>query len=133
MTDPDSTTAATRLDKWLWAARFFKTRQLAAEAVKGGHVEVNGVRAKPARGVRIGDRLSIRKAPFDFAIRVTGLRERRVSATEAQDLYEESAESIEKREKLRLALRSQARQIVFDNRKPDKRDRRKGRDRKRGE
>lgn len=129
MTDTDSTT---RLDKWLWAARFYKTRQLAAEAVKGGHVEVNGARAKPARGVKVGDRLSVRKAPFDFHIRVTGLRERRVSAREAQELYEESAESIDKREQLRLTLRSQASQIVFDNSKPDKRDRRRGRERKRG-
>lgn len=132
MTDPESTAATTRLDKWLWAARFFKTRQLAAQAVKGGHVEVNGVRAKPARSIRVGDRLSIRKAPFEFVIQIIGLRERRVSAKEAQGLYEESDESMEKRGQLRQALRSQARQIVFDDRKPDKRERRKGRDRKRG-
>jgi ribosome-associated heat shock protein Hsp15 len=132
MSNPESAEAATRLDKWLWAARFFKTRQLAADAVKGGHVAVNGVRAKPARSVRVGDRLSIRKAPFDYVIRVTGLRDRRVSAKEARELYEESAQSMEKRERLRETLRSQARQIVFDDRKPDKRDRRKGRDRKRG-
>lgn len=127
------TDSGTRLDKWLWAARFYKTRQLAAEAVKGGHVQINGARAKPSRSVRIGDRLSIRKAPFDFHIQVTDLRERRVSAKEAGGLYEESAASIEKREQLRLTLRSQAKQIIFDDRKPDKRDRRKGRDRKRGE
>lgn len=129
MADSD---AATRLDKWLWAARFYKTRQLAAEAVKGGHVEVNGVRAKPARGVKIGDWLSIRKTPFDFDVTVTDLRERRVSAKEAQTLYEESAESIDKRERVRLTLRSRANQVVFDNKKPDKRDRRTGRERKRG-
>lgn len=128
MTDPES---ATRLDKWLWAARFYKTRQIAAEAVKGGHVEVNGARAKPARAVKAGDRIKIRKTPFDFDIQVTGLRERRVSAREAQGLYEESRESIEKREQLRTSLRSQAKQIMYDTKKPDKRDRRKGRERKR--
>jgi ribosome-associated heat shock protein Hsp15 len=122
----------TRLDKWLWASRFYKTRQLAAEAVKGGHVEVNGARAKPARGIRIGDRVSVRKAPFDFDITVLELRERRVSAKEAQSMYEESQDSIDKREKLRLTLRSQSQQILYDTNKPDKRDRRQARERKRG-
>lgn len=129
MTDSDPTT---RLDKWLWAARFYKTRQLAAESVNGGHVEVNGARAKPARGVRIGDRIRVRKAPFDYDIEVLELRERRVSAPEAQGMYEESQESIERREQLRMTLRSQAQQIVYDTAKPDKRDRRHGRERKRG-
>lgn len=130
VTDSDPTT---RLDKWLCAARFYKTRQLAAEAVKGGHVEVNGARAKPARGLRVGDRIEVRKAPFDFSIEVLDLRERRVSAREAQGLYEESPESIEKREQIRTLLRSQAQQILYDSRKPDKRDRRQARGRKRGE
>lgn len=129
LSDCDSTT---RLDKWLWAARFYKTRQLAAEAVKGGHVEVNGGRAKAARSVKIGDRLCVRKAPFDYDIEVTGLRERRVSAKEARELYRESAGSIRKREEVRVALRSRATQIIFDSKKPDKRDRRRGRERKRG-
>lgn len=129
MNDSSSTI---RLDKWLWAARFYKTRQLAAEAVKGGHVEVNGARAKPARGVRIGDRLHVRKAPFDFHVEVLDLRERRVSATEAQGLYEESSESIARREKLKTTLRSQARQILYDTKKPSKRERQQARDRKRG-
>lgn len=129
MTDSDPTT---RLDKWLWAARFYKTRQLAAEAVKGGHVEVNGARAKPARGIRVGDHIDVRKTPFDFSIEVVGLRERRVSAAEAQGLYEESRESVEKRERLRTTLRSQGRQILYDSKKPDKRDRRHARERKRG-
>ena len=129
VTDSEPTT---RLDKWLWAARFYKTRQLAADAVKGGHVEVNGARAKPARGVKIGDRISVRKAPFDFNIEVRGLRERRVSAREAQGLYEESQDSIDKREQLRLTLSSQAQQILYDTRKPDKRDRRHAREQNRG-
>lgn len=129
MTDTDPTT---RLDKWLWAARFYKTRQLAADAVKGGHVAVNDARAKPARNIRVGDRINMRKAPFDYEFEVRGLRERRVSAREAQELYEESQASIDRREQLRLTLRSQAQQIMYDTRKPDKRDRRHGRERKRG-
>lgn len=129
MTDSSDTT---RLDKWLWAARFYKTRQLAADAVKGGHVEVNGSRAKPARGVKVGDRLRVRKAPFEFDVRVVDLRERRVSAREAQGLYEESSESIEKREQLRTTLRGQAQQILYDTKKPSKRDRQQARHRKRG-
>jgi len=123
---------ATRLDKWLWSARFYKTRQLAAEAVKGGHVEVNGSRAKPSRGVRVGDRIKVRKAPFDFDIEVLDLREKRVSAKEAAGLYRETGHSVDKREQLRVTLRSQARQILYDTKKPDKRDRRHARDRKRG-
>lgn len=129
MTDSNPTT---RLDKWLWAARFYKTRQLAAEAVKGGHVEVNGARAKPARGVRVGDHLRVRKAPFDFDIEVLDLRERRVSAREARGLYEECAASLEKREQLRMTLRGQAQQILYDAKKPPKRERRQARERKRG-
>lgn len=124
---------STRLDKWLWAARFYKTRQLAVEAVKGGHVEVNGARAKPARGVKVGDRLRVRKAPFDYDIEVLELPDRRVSASEARGLYRESVESAEKREQLRLTLRSQAQQILYDTKKPSKRDRRQARDRKRGD
>lgn len=120
------------MDRWLWSARFYKTRQLAADAIKGGHVEVNSVRAKPARGVKIGDRICVRKAPFVFDIVVLGVRERRVSARDAQDLYEESTESIEKRETLQVTLRSQAQQILYDAKRPSKRDRRDARDRKRG-
>lgn len=121
-----------RLDRWLWSARFYKTRQLATDAIKGGHVEVNGTRAKPARAVKIGDRICVRKAPFDFVIVVLGLRQRRVSARDAQGLYEESAESVAERETLKMTLRSQAQQVLFDEKRPSKRDRRDARDRKRG-
>ncbi|MDZ7840075.1 MAG: RNA-binding S4 domain-containing protein [Gammaproteobacteria bacterium] len=123
---------STRLDKWLWAARFYKTRQLAADSIKGGHVTVNGVRAKPARTVKLGDRIGVRKPPFDFDIEVLELRERRVSAVEAQKMYVETRESIDTREQLRLTLRNQSQQIMYDTRKPDKRERRHGRERKRG-
>lgn len=125
-------TTKTRLDQWLWSARFYKTRPLASEAVKGGHVEVNGTRAKPARSVNVGDRLRVRKAPFEFILEVLALRRRRVSAQEARRLYQESNLSIENRERLKLTLRSQAQQIVYDRDKPAQRDRRRARERKRG-
>jgi len=126
-------TDTTRLDKWLWAARFYKTRQIAADAIKGGHVSVNGARAKPARAVKVGDRISLRKAPFDFEIEVLRLGGRRVAASEAQNWYLENPASIEKRRQLRQTLRGQARQMLYDTGKPGKRDRRHARDRKRGE
>ena len=70
-----------RLDKWLWAARFFKTRTLAVEAIEGGRVSVNGDHAKPAKNVKVGDTVSIRKPPFEFIVAVTALSDRRGSAT----------------------------------------------------
>lgn len=120
-----------RLDKWLWSARFYKTRQLAADAIKGGHVEVNGARAKPARTTRAGDAIEVRKGPFVYRITVLELRERRVSAKEAQTLYSESDASIEARAALRLQLKSQAQQILYDPKRPSARDRRDARSRKR--
>jgi len=90
-----------RIDKWLWAARFFKTRSAATEAVTGGHVHVNGERVKPARDVKHGDRLEIRRGQQRFTVVVTGLAERRGSASAAAELYEETPESIADREKRR--------------------------------
>jgi ribosome-associated heat shock protein Hsp15 len=86
-----------RLDKWLWAARFFKTRPLAAEAVSGGKVHINGNRAKPAHGVNIGDEMHIRKGPYEFIVTVTGLSARRGPAKAAALLYEETPASREAR------------------------------------
>ena len=120
------------MDKWLWSARFYKTRQLAADAVKGGHVEVNGSRAKPARAIRVGDRIVLTKRPYTFDLQVLGLRERRVSASEAQSLYQETEHSLERRALLRQQLKSQAQQILYDPRRPDPRARRDARQRKRG-
>ena len=82
-----------RLDKWLWAARFFKTRSLATEAVDGGKVDVNGARAKPAKLVGPGDEVRVRVGPQLFVVRVTDTAERRGSASVARELYEETAES----------------------------------------
>ena len=89
--------ASERLDKWLWAARFFKTRSLAAQAVSGGKVEVNGARAKPARKVRIGERLTIRRGVTQWVVVVRGLNRERRPAREAVLLYEETPESREAR------------------------------------
>jgi len=114
---------AVRIDKWLWAARFFKTRSLASAAVAGGKVHVNGERAKPARSVRAGDVLRIRKDQQEFLVTVAGVSERRGSAEQARVLYEESAESIERR-KLLAEQRRVAAQPQPKGR-PGKRDRRR--------
>jgi ribosome-associated heat shock protein Hsp15 len=98
MGDSDKAQAVLRLDKWLWAARFFKTRAAAAEAVQGGKVQVNGQRAKPARGLRIGDALHIRRGEEVFEVRVAELSDRRGPASVARGLYEESAASLQARE-----------------------------------
>jgi ribosome-associated heat shock protein Hsp15 len=88
-----------RVDKWLWAARFFKTRSAATEAVLGGHVQVNGARAKPAREVAAGDRVEVRVGQRRWTVVVTGLADRRGPASVAATLYEETAESVAERER----------------------------------
>ncbi|MCK9531226.1 MAG: RNA-binding S4 domain-containing protein [Gammaproteobacteria bacterium] len=114
-----------RLDKWLWAARFFKTRALASEAVTAGHVEVGGARAKPARPVKVGDELTIRKGVQVFVVHVREVSERRGSATVAQQLYEETADSRYKREAAAEQHRLAALLAPAPQRRPDKRDRRR--------
>ncbi len=94
-----------RIDKWLWAARFFKTRSAATDAVAGGHVQVGGERVKPAKEVRVGDRLDIRRGETRWTVVVTGIAERRGSASAAADLYEETAESLAAREQQRSERR----------------------------
>jgi len=113
-----------RLDKWLWAARFFKTRALASAAISGGKVHVNGDRVKPARRIVTGDSLAVRKGRYLFSITVTGLSEQRRPAEEARALYAESVESVAARRSLheeRLLQGAGARQ---HERRPDKRTRR---------
>ena len=111
-----------RLDKWLWAARFFKTRSLAADAIEGGKVSVNGDRAKRARLLQVGDELRIRQGAYEQVLHVKGLSNRRGSAPIAQQLYEETAASREAREKLSLQMR--AAHGDWDKGKPTKQDRR---------
>jgi ribosome-associated heat shock protein Hsp15 len=97
--DADETDAdgPVRIDKWLWAARFFKTRSVAATAIAGGKVDLNGVRAKRSKVVHVGDRISVRKEPYLFELTVRGLSHHRGPAPEAQRLYEESEASVEAR------------------------------------
>lgn len=117
-----------RIDKWLWAARFFKTRSLAAQAVGGGKVWLNGARVKQARALKPGDELEIHKRGFEYQVRVLVLSERRGPAKVAQTLYEESEESINKREALREQHRLAAASTPHPQRKPDKKARRLLRD-----
>ena len=113
-----------RLDKWLWAARFFKTRSLAAQAITGGKVEINGERAKPSRLVRLGDKLEIRRGPYEWTIAVNAVSRLRGPAQKAQLLYNESEESVHKRE-VTIAQIKLERPPDFDAPgRPSKRDRR---------
>ena len=93
-----SDTNSLRLDKWLWAARFFKTRKLAAESISGGKIHLNKQRTKPGKEIKIGDQLSINKAGYNWDIAVTGINKQRRPASEAALLYEETAESRTKRQ-----------------------------------
>ena len=114
-----------RIDKWLWAARFYKTRALATEAVLGGHVQVNGVRVKPAKDVRVGDALQIRIGTISWTVDVRGLADRRGPATVARTLYEERPESRELRERQAMQRRL-AKPIGADlGERPTKQDRRR--------
>ena len=114
-----------RLDKWLWAARFFKTRSLAAEAITGGKVTMHGDRAKPARPLQVGDEIAVRLGPYEHIVRVRKLSERRGPATVAATLYEETAESLAARSKLAEQLRLSPAPLVYDEKgRPTKRDRR---------
>ena len=114
-----------RLDKWLWAARFFKTRSLAAEAIAGGKVTMHGDRVKPARPLQVGDEIAVRLGPYEHVVRVRALSERRGPATVAATLYEETAESLAARTKLAEQLRLAPAALVYEEKgRPTKRDRR---------
>lgn len=118
------TPAKVRLDRWLWAARWFKTRALAAGAIAGGKVRVNGERPKRARLIGLGDEVRVRKGPFEFHLEVRGLSETRGPANVAQALYQETAGSLEARTLLALRLKAQP-QITYTGKgRPTKRDRR---------
>jgi len=113
-----------RIDKWLWAARFFKTRSLASEAVSGGKVHVNGSRVKPAKTVAVGDSLRIQRGEVEMVVSVLALSERRGPATEAQELYEETEASRLAREANREQRRLLAAERAAPAGRPNKRDRR---------
>jgi ribosome-associated heat shock protein Hsp15 len=114
-----------RVDKWLWAARFFKTRALAVEAIEGGKIVVAGERVKPAKLVQAGDVVSVRLGPYEHVVTVRATSERRGPASVAATLYEESAASRAAREKLAEQLRMAPAAFVYEEKgRPTKRDRR---------
>ncbi len=113
-----------RLDKWLWCVRLYKTRSLAQEAINAGHVLVDGQRAKPARTVCSGVKITVRKPPYDFHLEVVGIAPQRVGAPVAQTLYRENAESLAARETLAEQLRMTSAGDRAGVGRPDRRDRR---------
>ena len=115
---------AVRLDKWLWGARFYKTRTLAVEVINGGKVHLNHQRVKPSRTVKIDDTLTISKPPYEYTINILDLAMQRRPASETQLRYTESEESIAKREQLRLEIKNQPLGFRHDQGKPNKKDRR---------
>lgn len=114
-----------RLDKWLWAARFFKTRSLAVKAIEGGKVKVQGARAKPGRSVQVGQQLEVRVGPQVFEIEIRELSDKRGPASVARTLYEESAESIARREQGALDRKAAAQATPDYGGRPDKYQRRR--------
>ncbi len=116
---------AIRLDKWLWAARFYKTRSLATDAVKGGKVHVNGLRVKPSKAVEVGQVLSINKSHQRVEVKVLDLSEKRQSFSIAQTLYEETPESLKRREDEAMLRKLANQSIAQDRARPTKRNRRK--------
>jgi len=113
-----------RLDKWLWAARFFKTRAASSTAVAGGKVQVNGSRAKPAKQVQVGDTLRVRVGPYEWIVTVRAVTERRGSARDAQLLYDESPEGRAARERLAEAHRIAPAPTYQGKGRPTKKERR---------
>lgn len=113
-----------RLDRWLWAARFFRTRALAAAAIGGGKVHVNGSTAKRAKAVAVGDHLRIRRGPFEYLVRVRALAEQRGSPAAAAALYDEDGEGKRLRERLAEQLRVAPALRYEGKGRPTKRERR---------
>lgn len=124
MSQPDDADRV-RLDKWLWAARFYKTRSLATEAIGGGKVEVNGDRAKPAKAIKPGDEVRVRVGPYEHILIVRDLSDRRGPASVAQTLYEETSGSREARERLAAQLKLAPPAFTYEEKgRPTKKDRR---------
>jgi len=113
-----------RIDKWLWAARFFKTRSLAITAIESGKVMINEIRIKPAKSVDVGDLIAIRLGPYQFVVEVLGLSDKRGPAPQAQKLYQETADSIKRREELAFERKAQAQIVERGEGRPTKKDRR---------
>ena len=114
-----------RLDRWLCAARFSKTRSRAAAAIDGGKIRLNGVRAKRSKGVAVGDTIRISQPPYQWTVVVKGLADRRRSAAEARALYQETEESAAARERLRARLRHESEVVRHGRGRPTKKERRR--------
>jgi ribosome-associated heat shock protein Hsp15 len=114
----------TRIDKWLWAARFYKTRALAAEAIAGGKVQVNGERVKRAKPLQVGDEIRIRQGAFEYHIVVRELSHHRGPSAQAAELYQETPESRAAREERALQLKSLHAAFLPERGRPTKKDRR---------
>ena len=112
-----------RIDKWLWAARFFKTRSLAISAIESGKVQVRNERVKPAKSLAVGDLLSIQIGSYQYLVEVLALSNKRGGAPEAQKLYRETDESRQRREVILAQLKADPQPFYFKGR-PTKRDRR---------
>ncbi|MGV6988324.1 ribosome-associated heat shock protein Hsp15 [Testudinibacter sp. P80/BLE/0925] len=113
-----------RLDKWLWAARFYKTRSLAREMIDGGKVHYNGQRSKPSKIVELGAMLKLRQGSEEKEVQVLALSDKRGNATQAQQLYQETAASIAKREQIAAARKANALSMPNPERRPNKKERR---------
>ncbi len=113
-----------RLDKWLWAARFYKTRALAREMIEGGKVHYNGQRSKPGKIVELNARLTLRQGNDEREVLIKGISSQRGPASVAALLYEETQESLSKREKMALARKMNALSMPHPDRRPDKKERR---------
>ncbi len=120
----EKTSEGVRLDKWLWAARFYKTRALAREMIEGGKVHYNGQRSKPSKIVELNAELTLRQGNDERTVVITALTDQRRPATEAQALYAETAASIDKREKTALARKMNSLTMPHPDRRPDKKERR---------
>jgi ribosome-associated heat shock protein Hsp15 len=119
----ETTSGGVRIDKWLWAARFYKTRSLAADAITSGKVELNGERTKPAKAVKVADSVRIRSGIFEHVVVVKALSDKRGPASVAQTLYDETAESAAARAKLAERMRYEM-PAAMDSGRPSKKDRR---------
>lgn len=120
----EKSTEGIRLDKWLWAARFYKTRAVAREMIEGGKVHYNGQRSKPSKLVEVAAELTLRQGNDERTVVIQAVSDKRGPATEAQLLYRETEQSIEKREKVALARKMNALTMPHPDRRPDKKERR---------
>lgn len=121
---PDGQEKRVRVDQWLWAARFYKTRALAADAVDGGRIEVNGDRVKRSRILKVGDEVRVRMPPYEHIVEVASISARRGPATEARKLYRETDASREARERMAWQMKNASIAADYERGRPTKKDRR---------